>query len=127
MGLCFLLRSFTSGFAVCVQNNFAPTGFVKIPTDMAGYYRGCLFLPKLNNELPECRNGTYKQRFSSLNYLALIKFEADRVLYPTDTAWFGFYAPNDFRKVLPAEEEIQELVVPFLLPDFSSSRIPPYY
>ncbi|KAL3679823.1 hypothetical protein R1sor_022779 [Riccia sorocarpa] len=103
-----------------------------------------------------------KQRFSSLNYLALIKFEAVRVLYPTDTAWFGFYAPNDFRKVLPAEEtdlykedwiglkalneagkvaflsvpgghlaisveEIQELVVPFLLPDFSSSRIPPYY
>ncbi|BFI40347.1 palmitoyl-protein thioesterase [Marchantia polymorpha subsp. ruderalis] len=87
-----------------VQNNFAPTGYVKIPTDMEGYYQGCLFLPRLNNELPESRNHTYKNRFSSLNYLALIKFEQDAVLYPADTAWFGFYAPNDFSKVLPAEE-----------------------
>ncbi|KAL2611865.1 hypothetical protein R1flu_023557 [Riccia fluitans] len=145
-----------------VQNNFAPTGFVKIPTDMEGYYRGCLFLPKLNNELPESRNETYKQRLSSINYLALIKFEADAVLYPADTAWFGFFGANDFRKVLPAvetdlykedwiglktldeagrvaflsvpgghlaitEAEMQEMVVPYLLPNFQPSHLPGYY
>lgn len=87
-----------------VQNNLAPTGYVKIPTDLDAYYSGCLFLPRLNNELPESRNATYKERFSSLNHLVLIAFDKDEVLFPSNTAWFGFYAPNDFKTLLDAEE-----------------------
>ncbi|CAM6105687.1 unnamed protein product [Calypogeia fissa] len=140
-----------------VQNNLAPTGYVKIPTDLDAYYKGCLFLPRLNNELPESRNETYKQRFGSVNHLALIQFEKDEVLYPSNTAWFGFYAPNDFSTLLPGQEtdlykedwigvkalddagrvdyimfpgkhlvfstdEMQESIVPYLLPSFPSSR-----
>lgn len=36
------------------------------------YLEHCKFLPKLNNEIPEKRNTTYKERFSSLENLVLI-------------------------------------------------------
>ncbi len=40
--------------------------------DLDAYYKGCLFLPKLNNEIASNRNATYKDRLSSLNHLVLI-------------------------------------------------------
>jgi len=40
--------------------------------DIAGYIRGCKFLPKLNNEIVNKRNSTYRQRFASLQNLILI-------------------------------------------------------
>lgn len=40
--------------------------------DMADYLKSCRFLPKLNNEIPDGRNATYKERFSSLENLVLI-------------------------------------------------------
>ncbi|KAG8092575.1 hypothetical protein GUJ93_ZPchr0012g19743 [Zizania palustris] len=55
-----------------VQAHLAPSGYLKIPTDMADYLKGCKFLPKLNNEIPSERNATYKERFSSLDNLVLI-------------------------------------------------------
>ncbi|RWW25308.1 hypothetical protein GW17_00010359 [Ensete ventricosum] len=55
-----------------VQAHLAPSGYLKIPTDMPEYLEGCKFLPKLNNELPSERNSTYKERFSSLENLILI-------------------------------------------------------
>lgn len=55
-----------------IQSHLAPSGYLKIPTDLGGYLEGCRFLPKLNNELPNERNSTYKERFSSLETLVLI-------------------------------------------------------
>lgn len=40
--------------------------------DIPKYLEKCRFLPKLNNELPDERNSTYKERFSSLENLVLI-------------------------------------------------------
>lgn len=40
--------------------------------DLDAYYKGCLFLPKLNNEIASNQNATYKDRLSSLNHLVLI-------------------------------------------------------
>jgi hypothetical protein len=40
--------------------------------DLDAYYKGCLFLPKLNNEIASNWNATYKDRLSSLNHLVLI-------------------------------------------------------
>jgi hypothetical protein len=40
--------------------------------DIAGYLKGCKFLPKLNNEIINKRNATYSQRFASLENLILI-------------------------------------------------------
>lgn len=40
--------------------------------DIPNYLEHCKFLPKLNNERPDARNSTYKERFSSLKNLVLI-------------------------------------------------------
>ncbi|EER91923.1 hypothetical protein BDA96_01G320600 [Sorghum bicolor] len=87
-----------------VQAHLAPSGYLKIPTDMEDYLKGCRFLPKLNNEIPSARNTTYKERFSSLENLVLIMFEDDAVLIPRETAWFGYYPDGAFSPVLPPQE-----------------------
>ncbi|KAF8412444.1 hypothetical protein HHK36_000408 [Tetracentron sinense] len=87
-----------------VQEHLAPSGYLKIPTDLAAYLKGCKFLPKLNNELPGERNSTYKERFSSLQNLVLIMFEQDTVLIPKETSWFGYYPDGAFKPVLPPQE-----------------------
>eukprot|EP00850_Spirogloea_muscicola_P020746 SM000225S07025 [mRNA] locus=s225:127495:130069:+ [translate_table: standard] len=112
-------------YSAYVQDHVAPTGYVKIPTvsfsdrfllpplpshrcfptvDLPAYLRGCVFLPVINNERPLMRNETYRERFSSLNHLVLVKFEDDSVIIPPETAWFGYYAPNSLDKVLNFEQ-----------------------
>ncbi|KAJ9188527.1 hypothetical protein P3X46_003879 [Hevea brasiliensis] len=85
-----------------VQEHLAPSGYLKIPTDIADYLKGCKFLPKLNNEI--IKNSTYKERFASLENLVLIMFEQDTVLIPKETSWFGYYPDGAFTPVLPAQE-----------------------
>ncbi|WOL10216.1 palmitoyl-protein thioesterase 1-like [Canna indica] len=87
-----------------VQAHLAPSGYLKIPTDIPDYLEGCKFLPKLNNELPNERNSTYKDRFSSLQNLILIMFEDDTVLIPRETSWFGYYAYGSFNTILPPQQ-----------------------
>ncbi|WVZ55041.1 hypothetical protein U9M48_005758 [Paspalum notatum var. saurae] len=87
-----------------VQAHLAPSGYLKIPTDMEDYLKSCRFLPKLNNEIPEGRNATYKERFSSLENLVLIMFEDDAVLIPRETSWFGYYPDGAFDPVLPPQK-----------------------
>ncbi|CAA7405393.1 unnamed protein product [Spirodela intermedia] len=89
-----------------VQAHLAPSGYIKIPTDIPDYLEKCRFLPKLNNERPSERNSTYKDRFSSLQTLVLIMFDHDNVLVPRETSWFGFYPDASFSPVLPAEETL---------------------
>ncbi|KAL6847724.1 hypothetical protein ACP4OV_022512 [Aristida adscensionis] len=87
-----------------VQAHLAPSGYLKIPTDMADYLKSCRFLPKLNNEIPGHRDATYKERFSSLENLVLIMFQDDAVLIPRETAWFGYYPDGAFDPVLPPQK-----------------------
>ncbi|KAJ4825903.1 hypothetical protein Tsubulata_036563 [Turnera subulata] len=87
-----------------VQEHLAPSGYLKIPTDIANYLSGCKFLPKLNNEIKAAQNSTYKERFASLENLVLIMFEHDTILIPKETAWFGYYPDGSFDHVLPAQE-----------------------
>uniref|UniRef100_A0ACD5V2W5 Uncharacterized protein n=1 Tax=Avena sativa TaxID=4498 RepID=A0ACD5V2W5_AVESA len=86
------------------QAHLAPSGYLKIPTDMEDYLKGCRFLPKLNNEIPSERNATYKERFSSLENLVLIMFESDAVIIPRETSWFGYYPDGAFEPVLPPQK-----------------------
>ncbi|MCL7040983.1 hypothetical protein MKW94_024250 [Papaver nudicaule] len=87
-----------------VQTKLAPSGYLKIPTDIPAYLKGCRFLPKLNNELPNQRNSTYKERFTSLQNLVLIMFQNDTVLIPKETSWFGYYPNGAFEPILPPQE-----------------------
>ncbi|CAN4125933.1 unnamed protein product [Withania somnifera] len=71
-----------------IHEHFAPAGYIKIPTGIAAYRKGCMFLPVLNNEVH--RNSTYKKRFASLENLVLIMF--------------GYYPDGSFSSVLPAQK-----------------------
>ncbi|KAF3645878.1 putative ATPase 7, plasma membrane-type isoform 1 [Capsicum annuum] len=55
-----------------VQGHYAPSGYTKLPNNIAGYLKGCRVLPKINNEIPNATNPIYKQRFASLQNLVLI-------------------------------------------------------
>ncbi|KAF3645873.1 hypothetical protein FXO38_19440 [Capsicum annuum] len=72
--------------------------------DIGGYLRGCRFLPKLNNEIPNAFNSTYKERFSSLQNLILIMFENDLIVTPKESSWFGFYQDGSYTQVLPPQQ-----------------------
>ncbi|GFZ01974.1 alpha/beta-Hydrolases superfamily protein [Actinidia rufa] len=85
-------------------DHLAPSGYLKLPNNIPAYLEKCRFLPKLNNELPEERNATYKERFSSLQNLVLIMFEQDTILIPKETAWFGYYPDGVFDPVLPPQQ-----------------------
>ncbi|KAK2988452.1 hypothetical protein RJ640_007482 [Escallonia rubra] len=87
-----------------VQEHLAPAGYIKIPTDIKAYLKGCRFLPKLNNELVNHKNSTYKERFASLQNVVLIMFEQDTVLIPKETSWFGYYPDGSWSTVLPPKE-----------------------
>ncbi|XP_054825163.1 uncharacterized protein LOC129322798 isoform X2 [Prosopis cineraria] len=83
-----------------VQEHLAPSGYLKIPNAIHDYLEKCRFLPVLNNEHPDTRNSTYKERLSSLENLVLIMFENDTVLIPKETSWFGYYPDGCFEPVL---------------------------
>ncbi|KAH7864282.1 hypothetical protein Vadar_027769 [Vaccinium darrowii] len=87
-----------------IQAHLAPSGYLKLPNNIPAYLEKCRFLPKLNNELPDERNATYKERFTSLQNLVLIMFEHDTVLIPKETAWFGYYPEGAFDPVLPPHQ-----------------------
>ncbi|GFQ06544.1 palmitoyl-protein thioesterase 1 [Phtheirospermum japonicum] len=104
-GLVCILVDFLIELAIYsdyVQEHLAPACYIKIPTDLDNYRKGCRFLPKLNNEL--YKNSTYKERFSSLDNLVLIKFEKDKVLVPKETSWFGYFPDGSWETILPAQE-----------------------
>ncbi|KAK7820365.1 palmitoyl-protein thioesterase 3 [Quercus suber] len=69
------------------------------------YLENCRFLPKLNNELPDERNSTYKERFISLQNLVLIMFENDTLLTSKETSWFGYYPDGAFKPILPPQQK----------------------
>ena len=60
--------------------------------DIISYLEGCRFLPKLNNEIIDKRNSTYKERFSSLQNLVLIM---------VSVFYFAFYLQFYFQAQLP--------------------------
>ncbi|EOA24351.1 hypothetical protein CARUB_v10017590mg [Capsella rubella] len=103
--ICIMLDSMIKAeiYGDYLQEHLAPSGFLKIPTDIAGYMEGCRFLPKLNNEY-SVKNSTYKERFSSLENLVLIMFEHDTILIPKETSWFGYYPDGSFKTILPPQE-----------------------
>ncbi|KAK8522081.1 hypothetical protein V6N13_022151 [Hibiscus sabdariffa] len=104
--ICTLLASLIKSevYSDFLQEHLAPSGYIKIPTDITDYLKGCRFLPKLNNEINGMRNSTYKERFASLQNLVLIMFENDTVLVPRETSWFGYYPDGAFDSILPAQE-----------------------
>ncbi|KAG0627682.1 hypothetical protein M758_2G220300 [Ceratodon purpureus] len=120
MSLCKLANALIrlGVYSPFVQNHLAPSGYVKIPTDLDAYYKGSLFLPKLNNEIAIYRNETYKKRLESLNHLVLIMTD----LYKED--WIGLRALDEGGRVtyiaFPGDHlsindlEVRDFIIPYL-------------
>ncbi|CAA7022373.1 unnamed protein product [Microthlaspi erraticum] len=87
-----------------VQNIIAPSGYVKIPGEMTKYLKHSKYLPKLNNERPEERNSTFRDRFTSLHNLVLVMFQNDTTLVPKETSWFGYYTDEGFDSLLSTQQ-----------------------
>ncbi|CAN1748355.1 Palmitoyl-protein thioesterase 1 [Linum perenne] len=93
----------TASVPLCGEH-LAPSGYLKLPNAIPSYMEKCKFLPRLNNELPDERNSTYKERFSSLENLVLIMFNDDNVIIPRETSWFGYYPDGEFEPILSPQE-----------------------
>jgi len=91
-------------FCILADNLIKSEVYSDYIQNIPGYLEKCRFLPRLNNELPDERNSTYKERFSSLQNLVLIMFEHDTVLIPKETSWFGYYPDEAFDPVLPPQQ-----------------------
>ncbi|KAH1223528.1 Palmitoyl-protein thioesterase 3 [Glycine max] len=102
---CVLADTLIKGevYSSYIQEHLAPSGYLKLPNAIPDYLENCRFLPVLNNEIPDKRNSTYKERFSSLQNLVLIMLEHDTVLIPRETSWFGYYPDGYFKPVLPPQ------------------------
>ncbi|KAI9076591.1 hypothetical protein K1719_041577 [Acacia pycnantha] len=104
--LCFIVDKLIKSavYSDFVQENLAPSNYIKIPYAIRDYLKKCSFLPLLNNELPDRKNSTLKERLSSLENLVLIMFENDTILIPKETSWFGYYADDSFKTVLSPKQ-----------------------
>uniref|UniRef100_A0A1J3K026 Palmitoyl-protein thioesterase 1 n=1 Tax=Noccaea caerulescens TaxID=107243 RepID=A0A1J3K026_NOCCA len=100
--ICQLLT--TEVYTDNVQDHIAPSGYVKIPTEMSEYLAHSKFLPKLNNERPNQRNSTFKERFTSLHNLVLVMFQDDTIVMPKESSWFGYYPEGASTPLLPPQQ-----------------------
>ena len=73
-----------------IQNHIGPAGYFKDISNYKSYVSYSSFLADLNNEKTE-KNASYKERFSGLEKVLLIKFSEDTMIIPKETAWFQFY------------------------------------
>jgi len=55
------------------------------------YLKYSAFLAPINNERQHEKSAQYKERFSALNRLELVKFQNDTIVYPKESEWFGTY------------------------------------
>jgi palmitoyl-protein thioesterase len=76
-----------------VQNHVGPAGYFKDILQYDTYLKYSNFLADLNNEKTD-KNNSYKERFSNLEKVLLIKFSKDTMIIPKETAWFQFYDEN---------------------------------
>jgi palmitoyl-protein thioesterase len=47
------------------------------------------FLPYINNEIDHSKRKSNKKRFESLNFITMVKFLKDPIIYPKESSWFG--------------------------------------
>ncbi|KAG8979881.1 hypothetical protein FRB90_007849 [Tulasnella sp. 427] len=94
---CLLLHRYARGrvYSDWAQTNLVPAQYFRDPARLPLYYKQNHWLPLVNNELPESRNETFRENFTSLNSLVLVLFSNDTTVVPKESGWFGSYAPTD--------------------------------
>jgi palmitoyl-protein thioesterase len=77
---------------------FSQAQYYRDPANLETYLSANQFLPYINNEIQESRNGTYKRNLASLNNLVLVMFTEDKTVIPKESSWFGAEVVNEERK-----------------------------
>ncbi len=90
--VCWVVNSATDWLVYTdfIQNNVGPAGYFKNPSDYQNYLQKSSFLADLNNER-SAKNQNYTNQFLKLEKVVLTMFEQDTMIFPKETAWFGFY------------------------------------
>lgn len=76
--------------SIASLDRLAQANYYRSPTDIPTYETKALFLPDINNEGPH-HTPSYKDKFSSLEKLVLVRANQDTMVFPKDSAWFGAY------------------------------------
>jgi len=102
--LCELMRKFLNmgAYDKFVQNHVTQAEYWQDPLNYQEYLEKNIFLPDINNNLPE-KNSTYKQNMESLNHLVLVKFLNDTMVQPRESEWFGFYIEGQDKEIQKME------------------------
>ena len=81
--------SFMSPYSPVVQAVIGPSNYLRDHTKHNDYLEHSTFLPYINNEIPHSGSKSNKKRFENLNYLTMVKFLKDPIIYPKESSWFG--------------------------------------
>lgn len=84
------------------QKHVAQATYWHDPMHEELYRRKSSFLADINNE--RSVNQNYIRRLQRLNKFVMVKFLRDKIVYPVETSWFGFYKPGSDEKVLSLVE-----------------------
>lgn len=111
---CGLMRSIVNRgvYLDWVQNKIVQAQYYKDPSRLSEYYTKNIFLPFLNNELPnnvtnfpnEVKNRLYKKNLNKLEKFVMVKFEQDTMIVPKETAWFEFHDSANATRIQPLRE-----------------------
>lgn len=91
-----------SPYSSVVQSTLGPSNYFRDHKKEPEYLDHSLFLPFLNNEKDHPKAKINRKRFESLNYLTMVKFLKDPIIYPVESSWFG--QTDKAGKVVPMEE-----------------------
>jgi len=91
-----------SPYSEIIQSTIGPSNYFKDHKKLDEYVEKSAFLPYLNNEKDHSRANKNKKRFENLNFLTMIKFMHDPIVYPRESSWFG--ETNSDGVVIPMEE-----------------------
>ncbi|KAL4110468.1 hypothetical protein PRIC1_002159 [Phytophthora ramorum] len=87
-----------------VQERIAQANYFRDPLRIKAFLKHAEFLPDLNNEKTST-NETYKDNFTKLQNLVLVRANQDTQVFPKESEWFGAYQDSDpYKTVLGFNE-----------------------
>eukprot|EP00736_Rhodelphis_marinus_P012037 Rmarinus@m.25903 len=87
-----------------VQERLAQANYYKDPAEIAKYLEFGLYLADVQNERSNDFDSLYAERFSSLQSMVAVKADADKMVVPIESQWFGAYSDGSYDDLLTMTE-----------------------
>lgn len=103
-GWCNLMQAVaTRGvYAPYVRDHLIQAQYYKDPKQLDNYLKKNIFLPDINNELPQ-KNERYANNLRTLDRFVMIMFSNDTMVFPKESAWFGFV--DQYNAIVPLQKQ----------------------